>query len=50
MEALVEYSGRLRVQMNANKALSPCPKGRVEKAIEDFYAKVDCLNENEEKK
>ena len=36
--------------MSANKALSLYPKEKVEKVIEDFYAKVDRLNENEEKK
>ncbi len=36
--------------MSANKALSLYPKEKVEKTIEDFYAKVDRLNENEEKK
>lgn len=50
VEALVEHNERLRVQMSANKALSLYPKEKVEKTIEDFYAKVDRLNENEEKK
>ncbi|NME88065.1 HEAT repeat domain-containing protein, partial [Bacteroides eggerthii] len=50
VEALVEHNERLRVQMSANKALSLYPKEKVEKVIEDFYAKVDRLNENEEKK
>lgn len=50
VEALVEYNERLRVQMSANKALSLYPKEKVEKAIEDFYAKADRLNKNEEKK
>ena len=45
-----EHNERLRVQMSANKALSLYPKEKVEKTIEDFYAKVDRLNENEEKK
>ena len=49
VEALVEHNERLRVQMSANKALSLYPKEKVEKTIEDFYAKVDRLNENEEK-
>lgn len=50
VEALIEHNERLRVQMSANKALSLYPKEKVEKVIEDFYAKVDRLNENEEKK
>ena len=49
VEALVEHNERLRVQMSANKALSLYPREKVERAIEDFYAKANRLNETEEK-
>lgn len=50
VDALVEHNERLRVQMSANKALSLYPKKKVVKAIDDFYAKADRLNKDEEKK
>ncbi len=50
VEALVGHNERLRVQMSANKSLSLYPEDKVKKTIEDYYAKVDRLNKNEEKK
>lgn len=47
--ALVDHNERLRVQMSANKALGLYPKEKVEKVIDDFYAKADRLNKTEEK-
>ena len=47
--SLVDCNERLRVQMSANKALGLYPKEKVEKAVEDFYAKADRLNKAEEK-
>ena len=47
--ALVDHNERLRVQMSANKALGLYPKEKVEKVIDDFYAKAERLNKTEEK-
>ena len=49
VDALVEHNERLRVQMSANKALTLYPQEKVEKAVNDFYAKANRLNEDEEK-
>ena len=49
VKALVDHNERLRVQMSANKALGLYPKEKVLKTIEDFYAKADRLNKDEEK-
>jgi uncharacterized protein YjcR len=49
VEAMIEHNERLRVQMGVQKALSLFPQDKVLKAIEDFYAKVDRVNEADEK-
>ena len=49
VEAMIEHNERLRVQMGVQKALSLFPKDKVLKAIDEFYAKVDRINEADEK-
>lgn len=49
VEAMIEHNERLRVQMGVQKALSLFPKDKVLKAVDDFYAKVDRVNEADEK-
>lgn len=49
VEALLEHNERMRVQMSANKALTLHPQDKVVTAVEAFYAKVDRVNEGEEK-
>ena len=49
VEALIEHNERLRVQTSAGKALGLYPQGKVKKAVEDFYAKSNRLNQDEEK-
>ena len=46
---MIEHNERLRVQMGIQKALSLFPKDKVLKAVDDFYAKVDRVNEEDEK-
>lgn len=49
VEGMIEHNERLRVQMGIQKALSLFPKDKVLKAVDDFYAKVDRVNEEDEK-
>jgi hypothetical protein len=49
VEAMIEHNERLRVQMGAQKALSLFPREKVLKAVDEFYAKADRVNEADEK-
>lgn len=49
VEGMIEHNERFRVQMGIQKALSLFPKEKVLKAVDDFYAKVDRVNEDDEK-